>query len=87
MRIEFLGSEWLAYGRIDGAFENARVLCKLRQETVGSVTVGQTQDFVVPGARLRFFDKSTGVRIALAAAVPDAAESDVARAEGQRRRK
>jgi multiple sugar transport system ATP-binding protein len=65
-RIEFLGSEWLVYGSVDGAFGNARVLCKLRQDTVGRVKVGEAQDFMVPGARLRFFDKDTGMRTASA---------------------
>ncbi|HWW47000.1 MAG TPA: ABC transporter ATP-binding protein [Xanthobacteraceae bacterium] len=63
-RSEFLGSEWLAYGTIKGAFENAAVLCKLRQETIDKVKVGEVQDFVVPVSRLRFFDKATGLRTA-----------------------
>lgn len=61
-RIEFLGSEWLAYGIVDGAFGDARMLCKLRHETIGKVTVGDIQDFLVPRARLRFFDSATGMR-------------------------
>ncbi|MEH6952062.1 ABC transporter ATP-binding protein [Nitrobacter sp. NHB1] len=67
VRIEFLGSEWLAYGRVDGAFENARVLCRLRQDAVGTVKVGEVQDFMVPRARLRFFDRTSGRRTAPAA--------------------
>ncbi len=63
-RVEFLGSEWLAYGSIDGAFENAKVLCKLRHEAIGKVKIGEAQDFVVPGSRLRFFDRATGLRTA-----------------------
>jgi multiple sugar transport system ATP-binding protein len=63
-RVEFLGSEWLAYGNVDGVFGNAKILCKLRQETVGKVKVGEVQEFVVPRAQLRFFDKKTGRRAA-----------------------
>ena len=63
-RIEFLGSEWLAYGSLNGEFGNAKVLCKLRQEAANAVKVGEVQEFVVPRAQLRFFDKETGRRTA-----------------------
>jgi multiple sugar transport system ATP-binding protein len=59
-RIEFLGSDWLAYGTVDDAFGSAKVLCKLRQETIGAVKVCDVQEFVVSRAQLRFFDKETG---------------------------
>ena len=61
-RTEFLGSEWLAYGSVDGAFGDAKVLCKLQQEAVGKVKVGEVQDFVVARSLIRFFDKQTGLR-------------------------
>ncbi|HET9804664.1 MAG TPA: ABC transporter ATP-binding protein [Candidatus Acidoferrum sp.] len=61
-RIEFLGSEWLVYGSMDKAFGNAKVLCKLRQEMIGKVTIGETQEFAVSRSRLRFFSKETGMR-------------------------
>jgi multiple sugar transport system ATP-binding protein len=63
-QVEFLGSEWLAYGTVDGEFGNAKVLCKLREEAIGKVKVGEVQEFVVPRAQLRFFDKETGRRTA-----------------------
>jgi multiple sugar transport system ATP-binding protein len=63
-RVEFLGSEWLAYGNVDGVFGNAKILCKLRQEAVGKVKMGEVQEFVVPRAQLRFFDKKSGRRTA-----------------------
>jgi multiple sugar transport system ATP-binding protein len=63
-RTEFLGSEWLAYGSVNGAYGNAKVLCKLRQEAIGKVKVGEIQEFVVSRAQLRFFDKETGRRTA-----------------------
>ncbi len=63
-RTEFLGSEWLAYGSIDGAFDNAKVLCKLQQDVIGKVKLGEIQDFVVSRALVRFFDKDTGLRTA-----------------------
>jgi multiple sugar transport system ATP-binding protein len=61
-RTEFLGSEWLAYGSVNDEFGDAKVLCKLRQETIGKVKVGEVQEFVVPRAQLRFFNKQTGLR-------------------------
>jgi multiple sugar transport system ATP-binding protein len=61
-RTEFLGAEWLTYGSIDGEFGGAKVLCKLRQEAIGKVKIGETQEFVVPRAQLRFFNKETGLR-------------------------
>jgi multiple sugar transport system ATP-binding protein len=63
-RIEFLGSEWLAYGSVDGQFGGAKVLCKLRQEMVGKVRPGEVQEFVVSRRKLRFFSKETGMRAA-----------------------
>jgi multiple sugar transport system ATP-binding protein len=60
-RIEFLGSDWLAYGTMDRAFGYAKVLSKLRQDTVDAVKVGEIQKFVVSRAQLRFFDKRTGM--------------------------
>jgi multiple sugar transport system ATP-binding protein len=63
-RIEFLGAEWLAYGSADNKFSNARVLCKLRQETIGNVKAGEVQDFVVWRHKLRFFSAETGTRTA-----------------------
>jgi multiple sugar transport system ATP-binding protein len=61
-QVEFLGSEWLAYGSINGQFGDAKVLCKLQQEAVREVKIGEVQDFVVSRAQLRFFDKKTGLR-------------------------
>lgn len=61
---EFLGSEWLAYGSINGAFGEGKVLSKLHQSAIGKVKVGEVQEFVVPRAQLRFFDKETGLRAA-----------------------
>jgi multiple sugar transport system ATP-binding protein len=63
-RVEFLGAEWLAYGRADGEFGNAKVLCKLRQDAIGNVKVGDVQEFVVPRTKLRFFNKETGMSTA-----------------------
>jgi multiple sugar transport system ATP-binding protein len=63
-RIEFLGAEWLAYGSVDGQFGNAKVLFKLRPETIGEVKPGEVQEFVVSRRNLRFFSKETGMRAA-----------------------
>lgn len=61
-RMEFLGSEWLAYGAIEGRFGDSRLLCKLRPEAVDKVKVGVAQDFVASREALRFFRKDTGLR-------------------------
>jgi hypothetical protein len=37
-RVEFLGSEWLAYGKLNGVFGDAKVLCKLRQKAIGKMS-------------------------------------------------
>jgi multiple sugar transport system ATP-binding protein len=62
MRTEFLGSEWLAYGSIDGDFGDAKVLFKLQPDVIGKVKIGELQEFVVSRAQLRFFSKETGLR-------------------------
>ena len=61
-RTEFLGSEWLAYGSVDGAFGDAKVLCKLQQDAIRKVKVDEVQEFVVARELIRFFDKKTGLR-------------------------
>src|SRR5574337_1089621 len=59
---EYLGSEWLAYGSVNGEFGDSKVLCKLQQSAIAKVKVGEIQDFVVSRNQLRFFDKETGLR-------------------------
>lgn len=63
-RVEFLGSEWLVYGSVDGQFGGDRMLCKLRQDMIRNVKPGEMQEFVVSRQRLRFFSKETGMRAA-----------------------
>lgn len=63
-RTEFLGSEWLAYGSVNAKFGNGKVLCKLQQDVIGKVKLGEVQDFVVSRSLIRFFDKGTGQRTA-----------------------
>jgi multiple sugar transport system ATP-binding protein len=62
MRTEFLGSEWLAYGSVDGDFGGAKVLFKLQPDVIEKVQIGELQEFVVSRALLRFFSKETGLR-------------------------
>jgi multiple sugar transport system ATP-binding protein len=62
-QIEFLGSEWLAYGTVEDAIGEGRVLCKLQREAMAKVHIGALQDFVVPRAELRFFDRESGLGI------------------------
>jgi len=66
-QIEYLGSEWLAYGTVEGALGDDKVLCKLGSEARARVKAGEVQDFVVPRAQLRCFSKATGLRAAMPA--------------------
>ncbi|MGH7079131.1 MAG: ABC transporter ATP-binding protein [Acetobacteraceae bacterium] len=61
---EYLGSEWLAYGSVNGEFGCGKVLCKLQQSAIRHVTVGEVQEFTVARSDLRFFDQETGLRTA-----------------------
>ncbi|MGH7101912.1 MAG: ABC transporter ATP-binding protein [Acetobacteraceae bacterium] len=61
---EYLGSEWLAYGSVNGEFGDSKVLCKLQHAAIRQVKVGEVQEFVVARSELRFFDKETGLRTA-----------------------
>jgi multiple sugar transport system ATP-binding protein len=65
-RVEFLGSEWLTYGSVNGQFGDTKVLCKLRQGAIEKVKVGAVQEFVVSRNQLRYFSKKTGLRVAAA---------------------
>jgi hypothetical protein len=38
------------------------VLCKLQQDAISKVKVGEVQDIVVSRSQIRFFDKDTGLR-------------------------
>lgn len=67
IRTEFLGSEWLAYGSVDGDFGDAKVLFKLQPDVIGKVKIGEIQEFVVSRAQLRYFNKETGLRTSLSA--------------------
>jgi multiple sugar transport system ATP-binding protein len=61
-RLEFLGSEWWAYGVLQDNAGGAKVVARLSGEAAGQVQAGQAQDFVVPAKELRFFDKATGLK-------------------------
>ncbi len=61
-RVEFLGSEWWAYGMLQDPLNSARVVSRLSAEAAPWVRAGETQEFVVPLKELRFFDKTTGLK-------------------------
>jgi multiple sugar transport system ATP-binding protein len=61
-RLEFLGSEWWAYGVLQDSAGGANVVARLSGEVASEVRAGRTQEFVVPAKELQFFDKVTGLR-------------------------
>ncbi|HEX6386674.1 MAG TPA: ABC transporter ATP-binding protein [Anaerolineae bacterium] len=61
-RVEYLGSDRLVYGTLEGAAEDNRTVSKLPSTVMVPVEVGEVYDFVVQRKDLNFFDKSTGLR-------------------------
>ncbi len=60
-RVENLGSDRLLYGTVEGAERN-RTISKLPSTVEVSVEAGETYDFAVCRADLRYFDKESGLR-------------------------
>ena len=60
-RVEYLGSDRLLYGVIDGA-EDARTVAKLPWTVATPIEAGERYEFVVQAEDLKFFDKQTGLR-------------------------
>ncbi len=63
-RVEYLGAERQVIGTIDGLGPPTRAIALLPANVSVPVPAGETSDFVVRGADLRFFDKATGLRMA-----------------------
>ncbi len=61
-RVENLGSERHLVGTVSGIGEETRVIAMLPSTVSVDVPVDETTEFVIRGADLRFFDKSTGLR-------------------------
>jgi multiple sugar transport system ATP-binding protein len=63
-RVEYLGADQLVYGTIRDASGETDAIARLSSEEVTPTEPGETYDFVVQKQQLRFFDKSSGERIA-----------------------
>jgi multiple sugar transport system ATP-binding protein len=61
-RVEYLGAERQVIGTVEGVGPPTRAIALLPANVSVPVPAGETSDFVVRGADLRFFDKSTGLR-------------------------
>ncbi len=62
-RVEYLGAERQVIGTVDGLGPPTRAIAVLPANVSVPVPAGETSDFVVRGADLRFFDKGTGLRM------------------------
>ncbi len=63
-RLEYLGADRLIYGTLVGDFSDQKVIARLPATVTVKVEPGTSYDFAVPEDELRFFDKSTELRIA-----------------------
>ena len=61
-RIEYLGAERHLIGTVQGLGEDTRARALLPATVSVDVAVGETHEFVVRGADLRFFDKESSLR-------------------------
>jgi multiple sugar transport system ATP-binding protein len=61
-RIEYLGSDRLLYGALEGGHRDARAIARLPATVAVPVGVGDAHDFVVGEMDLKFFDRTTGLR-------------------------
>ena len=63
--VEYLGSERIVYGVIEGgSFAGKKVVSRLPMSTPGSFRPDDVQEFAVTRDQLKFFDKATGKRTA-----------------------
>jgi multiple sugar transport system ATP-binding protein len=62
-RVEYLGAERQVIGTVDGLGPPTRAIALLPANVSVPVPAGETSDFVVRGADLRFFDRTTGLRM------------------------
>lgn len=59
-QLEFLGSEWLAYGIEVGREQAARIIARLPHDEGAMVRAGETLDFVAEQRHVKLFDKASG---------------------------
>ncbi|MFQ5924283.1 MAG: ABC transporter ATP-binding protein [Anaerolineales bacterium] len=62
-RVEHLGADRLIYGEIADRDQDTKVVAKLPSSITNPVEAGIRYDFVVQREHLRFFDKTTGLRV------------------------
>jgi multiple sugar transport system ATP-binding protein len=62
-RVEYLGSEQIVYGTLEGVFHDAKAMASLPATAPISINEGQSHEFVVQTKDLRFFDRTTGQRV------------------------
>ncbi|MDH3425297.1 MAG: ABC transporter ATP-binding protein [Acidimicrobiia bacterium] len=60
-RIENLGSERYLYGFIRGYAEDIKIIAMLPSTVTVAIAAGQDHEFAVANAKLRYFDKETGL--------------------------
>jgi multiple sugar transport system ATP-binding protein len=63
-RVEYLGADRLIYGTLIGDYSDQKVLARLPSTVTVKIEPGTEYNFTVPEQELRFFDKSTELRIA-----------------------
>jgi multiple sugar transport system ATP-binding protein len=61
-RVEFLGSDRLIYGVLEGPFNEAKVIANLPYTVSVAIQAGQKYEFDVREKDLKFFDRATGLR-------------------------
>ena len=62
-RVEYLGADRLIYGILIGDFSDQKVIARLPAAVTVKIEPGKSYDFAVQESELRFFDKSTELRI------------------------
>jgi len=61
-QLEFLGSEWLAYGFDEAGNDESRLVVRLPQSRGDQVRAGQVHEFLVARQHVKAFDAHTGQR-------------------------
>ena len=62
-RVEYLGADRLLYGTLGGAFSDQKVIARLPSTVTVDINPETTYDFTVEDKELKFFDKSTDLRL------------------------
>ncbi|MGH8378305.1 MAG: ABC transporter ATP-binding protein [Gammaproteobacteria bacterium] len=62
-RMEFLGTDWLIYGQLEGEDQEHKLLSKVSPNVAGTVQEGELHEFRVERGHLRYFDPATGLRV------------------------